>query len=234
MKSGIKVIAFDADDTLWENQPHFDEIINAFSDILEPYCPPAKSRKTIHKIQVENLPVYGFGARSLALSMVQAACQLSDYRIDAVSIEKIIQLGRKLLTMPVKLLDSAEEVMKQLKDKYRLILITKGDLMEQERKLRDSGLLEYFHHIEILSDKKVRDYRNLFKRLNLKPEEFIMVGNSLRSDIIPVLELNAGAVYIPYPGTWEHEHVENYDCGHEKLMKIDKLSELPGILAKQE
>lgn len=229
---GIKVIAFDADDTLWDNQPHFDEIISAFANILRPYCPPSRTREAIHKMQVDNLPVYGFGARSLALSMVQAACRLSDYRIDAAGIEKIVLLGRKLLTMPVKLIDSAEAVMRQLKDKYRLILITKGDLIEQERKLRDSGLLAYFHHIEILSDKKVADYRNLFERLNLKPEEFIMVGNSLRSDIIPVLELNARAVYVPYPGTWEHEHVEDYDCSHEKLIKIDKLNELPGILAK--
>lgn len=225
------MIAFDADDTLWENQPHFDEIISEFSNILRPYCSPQESNEAIHKTQVENLPVYGFGSRSLALSMVQTACRLSDYRIDAAAIEKILLLGRKLLTMPVELMDSAEAVMKQLKDKYRLILITKGDLIEQERKLRDSGLLEYFHHIEILSDKKVEDYRNLFERLNLKPEEFIMVGNSLRSDIIPVLELNARAVYVPYHRTWEHEHVEDYDCSHKKLIKIDKLSELPATLA---
>lgn len=211
MNSTIKVIAFDADDTLWENQPHFNEIIGEFTKLLKPYCSEKRSWDAIHKVQVENLPLYGFGARSLTLSMMQVACKLSQNRIDAISIEKIIQLGKKLLSMPVELMDSAEEVVRQLKEKYRLILITKGDLVEQQRKLRDSGLLKYFHHIEILSDKRVKDYQDLFSRLNLKPEEFVMVGNSLKSDIIPILELNAHAVYIPYPGTWEHEHVENYE-----------------------
>jgi putative hydrolase of the HAD superfamily len=229
MKS-IKVIAFDADDTLWENQPHFNQIITEFVNILKPYCSEKNAWDAIHRTQVENLPVYGFGARSLTLSMTQEACKLSNYQINANDIEKILQLGRKLLTMPVELLDSAEEVVKQLKEKYRLILITKGDLVEQERKLRDSGLIEYFHHIEILSDKRIEDYQNLFERLNLKPEEFVMIGNSLKSDIIPILELNAKAIYIPYHSTWEHEHVDNYDQNHKNLTQIEKLSDLVKIL----
>jgi putative hydrolase of the HAD superfamily len=227
---GIKVIAFDADDTLWENQPHFTQTISEFTKLLKKYCPEETSEKAILAAQVNNLPVYGFGARSLTLSMLQTACQLSNHQIDALSIEKIIELGRKLLSMPVELLDSAEEVIKQLKKKYRLILITKGDLVEQERKLRDSGLITYFHHIEILSDKKTKDYRNLFERLNVKPEEFVMIGNSLKSDIIPVLELGAKAIYIPYHSTWEHEHVSNYDREHKNLTQIEKLSDLPEIL----
>lgn len=230
MKDAIKVIAFDADDTLWENQPHFNEIITEFTKLLKPYCSEKESWDAIHKMQVGNLPLYGFGARSLTLSMTQAACELSNYQIDATSIEKIIQLGRKLLTMPVELMDSALEVVKQLKEKYRLILITKGDLVEQERKLRDSGLIKYFHHIEILSDKRVEDYQNLFDRLNLKPEEFVMIGNSLKSDILPILELNAKAIYIPYHSTWEHEHVNNYDKNHKNLTQIEKLSDLIQIL----
>lgn len=226
----IKVIGFDADDTLWENQPHFTQTISEFTKLLKPYCQEETSEKAILTAQVDNLPVYGFGARSLTLSMLQTACRLSDRRIDALSVEKIIALGRKLLTMPVELLDSAEEVIKQLKEKYRLVLITKGDLVEQERKLRDSGLIKYFHHIEILSDKKTRDYRNLFKRLELRPEEFVMIGNSLKSDIIPVLELGAKAIYIPYHSTWEHEHVSDYDLGHKNLVQIEKLGDLLKIL----
>jgi len=229
MKS-IKVIAFDADDTLWDNQPHFNEIITGFVKLLKPYCSEKTAWDAIYRTQVENLPLYGFGARSLTLSMTQEACKLSNYQIDAASIEKILQLGRKLLTMPVELLDSAQEVVKKLKEKYRLILITKGDLVEQERKLRDSGLIKYFHHIEILSDKKVEDYQNLFERLNLKPEEFVMVGNSLKSDIIPILELNAKAIYIPYHSTWEHENVKDYDKNHKNLTQIEKLSDLIKIL----
>jgi len=229
MKS-IKVIAFDADDTLWENQPHFNEILTEFVKLLRPYCSEKEAWDAIHRTQVENLPIYGFGARSLTLSMTQEACRLSDNQIAAASIEKILQLGRKLLTMPVELLGSVEEVVKKLKEKYRLILITKGDLVEQERKLRDSGLSKYFHHIEILSDKKIENYKNLFERLNLKPEEFVMVGNSLKSDIIPILELKAKAIYIPYHSTWEHEHVNDYNKDHKNLIEIEKLTDLIKIL----
>jgi len=230
MKSAIKVIAFDADDTLWDNQPQFNEVITEFTKLLRPYCSEKTADEAIHKVQVENLPIYGFGAKSLTLSMTQAACKLSSNQIDAVSIEKILQLGKKLLSSPVILLDSAEEVIKRLKEKYRLILITKGDLVEQKRKLHDSGLLKYFHHIEILSDKKIEDYQNLFIRLNLKAEEFVMVGNSLKSDIIPVLELNAQAIYIPYHSTWEHEHVENYESNNRNFTEIEKLNDLIKIL----
>ncbi|MBU8902559.1 MAG: HAD family hydrolase [Victivallales bacterium] len=230
MKNTIKVIAFDADDTLWENQPHFNEIITEFTKLLKVYCSEKKSLDSIHEMQVKNLPLYGFGARSLTLSMIQAACELSNHQIDALSIEKIIQLGKKLLMMPVELIDSAQEVVKQLQGKYRLILITKGDLVEQERKLSNSGLIKYFHHIEILSDKRVEDYQNLFDRLNLKPEEFLMIGNSLKSDILPVLELNAKAIYIPYHSTWEHEQVNDYDKNHKNLRQIEKLSDLIQIL----
>lgn len=226
----IKVIAFDADDTLWENQPHFSQTISEFTELLKPYCPEETSEKAILAAQVNNLPIYGYGARSLTLSMLQTACHLSNHQIDASSIEKIIQLGRKLLTMPVELIDSAEYVIKRLKEKYRLILLTKGDLVEQERKLRDSGLITYFHHIEILSDKKTQDYRSLFERLDLKPEEFVMIGNSLKSDIIPVLELGAKAIYIPYHSTWEHEQVSDYDLGHKNLTQIEKLNDLLEIL----
>ena len=230
MKTGIKVIAFDADDTLWDNQPQFNEVITEFTKLLKPYCSEKIAAEAIHKVQVENLPIYGFGAKSLTLSMMQVACKLSNNQIDAAGIEKILQFGRKLLSSPVILLDSVEKVVKKLKEKYRLILITKGDLVEQKRKLRESGLLKYFHHIEILSDKKVEDYQDLFDRLNLKSEEFVMVGNSLKSDIIPVLELNAQAIYIPYHSTWEHENVNDYDQNHKNLTQIEKLSDLIQIL----
>jgi putative hydrolase of the HAD superfamily len=226
MKNHIKVIGFDADDTLWDNQPQFNKVIKTFIDILSPYCREETALKAIHNMQVANLPVYGFGAKSLALSMTQAACELSKYRIDAHRIEKIINLGKGLLTMPVELLDDAERVICELKNKYILVLITKGDLIDQRRKLRESGLEKYFHHIEVLNDKKENDYRDIFRRLNLNPQEFAMVGNSLKSDIIPVLELGATAVYIPYHSTWEHEHVENYEPENANFYEQEKLSDL--------
>jgi putative hydrolase of the HAD superfamily len=229
MKDRIKVIGFDADDTLWDNQPQFDEVIKEFCAILSPYCPKQSALERIHEVQVENLPVYGFGAKSLALSMIQVACELSNRKIDGVGVEKIIALGKKLLTMPVNLMDSAEEVIRELKEKYTLVLITKGDLIDQQRKLRESGLEKYFHHIEILADKKISDYEKLFERLNLNPEEFAMIGNSLKSDIQPVLKLNAYAVYIPYHATWEHEKIHGFDTSHLKFIEIEKLKDLTNI-----
>ena len=229
MKNRIKVIGFDADDTLWDNQPQFNKVIESFVDILSPYCREETALKAIHEMQVNNLPVYGFGAKSLMLSMTQVACELSEYRIDAHSIEKIIDLGKGLLTMPVELLDDAEKVICELKDRYTLVLITKGDLVDQKRKLRESGLEKYFHHIEVLNDKKENDYRGIFKRLNLNPQEFAMIGNSLKSDIIPVLELGATAVYIPYHSTWEHEHIENYEPEHNNFYELEKLSDLKAM-----
>ncbi|MDD5728782.1 MAG: HAD family hydrolase [Victivallales bacterium] len=226
MKKYIRVIGFDADDTLWDNQPQFDLAVGKFVRILAPYCTEETAAEAVHKVQMENLPLYGFGAKSLTLSMTQTACKLSDYRIDAHDIEAIIELGKSLLSMPVKLLDHAEETVRGLKDKYILILVTKGDLMDQQRKLRESGLLEYFHHIEILSDKKVENYRNLFNRLKLKPQEFAMVGNSLKSDIIPVLELDAKAIYIPYHSTWEHERADGYIPAGKNFIELKKLSDL--------
>ena len=229
MKNRIKVIGFDADDTLWDNQPQFNKVIKEFVNLLSPYCREETALKTIHEMQVANLPVYGFGAKSLALSMTQAACELSEYRIDARRIEKIIELGKSLLTMPVELLDDAEKVISELKSKYTLVLITKGDLIDQKRKLRESGLEKYFHHIEVLNDKKENDYRDIFKRLNLNPQEFAMVGNSLKSDIIPVLELGATAIYIPYHSTWEHEHVENYEPEHANFYELERLGDLLAV-----
>jgi putative hydrolase of the HAD superfamily len=233
MKNKIKVIGFDADDTLWDNQPQFDEVIKEFCSILNLYCPKQAALERIHEIQVENLPVYGFGAKSLTLSMVQVACELSAHKIDGSGIERIIALGKKLLTMSVCLMDSAEEVIRKLKDNYRLVLITKGDLIDQQRKLRESGLEKYFHHIEILSDKKLLDYKKLFDRLNLNPEEFAMIGNSLKSDIQPVLKLNAYAVYIPYHATWEHEKIHNFDTNHLKFTQVERLKDLLDIFSKQ-
>lgn len=226
MKDRIKVIAFDADDTLWDNQPQFDEVIDEFCEILSPFCPSETALRAIHKTQVVNIPVYGFGAKSLTLSMTQTACELSDYRIDAKSVERIINLGKKLLTMPVELLDSAEEVLSELQGKYKLLVITKGDLIDQKRKLAQSGVERFFDHIEVLNDKKAADYSHLFKRLTINPGEFAMVGNSLKSDIIPVLELGAHAIYIPYHCTWEHEEVDSYDPYHKNLLEVEKLKDL--------
>lgn len=203
-----KVIAFDADDTLWHNESYFRETEKKFYALLEGYMPEHALAKELFQVEMQNLELYGYGIKAFTLSMIESAMQISDNTIKLEDIQKIISYGKELLKMPVQLIDDAESVLKVLYGKYRLVLATKGDLLDQHRKLTKSGLGKYFHHIEIMSEKKEENYKHLFKRLDIEAQEFVMVGNSLKSDILPVLELGGKAFHIPYHVTWAHEHVD--------------------------
>jgi putative hydrolase of the HAD superfamily len=204
----LHVIAFDADDTLWVNEPYFREAEEQFCTLLEAYMPLHSIAKELYSIEMKNLPLYGYGVKGFMLSMVETIASVSGNTADIHLVNKALALGQELLQRPIELLDGVEEVLQQLKGRYRLVLATKGDLLDQERKLIKSGLEPYFHHIEIMSDKKEHDYRKLLKRLDCPPSQFLMVGNSLKSDIIPVLDLGGYAVHVPYHTTWEHEKVD--------------------------
>jgi putative hydrolase of the HAD superfamily len=204
----LKVIAFDADDTLWVNEPYFREAEDKFSALLQDYLPHHAVTKELYKTELQNIPLYGYGVKGFMLSMVETALRVSSYTVSLAVIDKAIQYGKDLLDKPIELLDGMEEALHQLKKKYRLVVATKGDLLDQERKLKKSGLEHYFHHIEIMSDKQEADYRKLIRHLDIKPEEFLMIGNSLKSDSLPVLAIGGHAVHIPYHITWEHEKVE--------------------------
>ncbi|MFT3676474.1 MAG: HAD family hydrolase [Chitinophagaceae bacterium] len=225
----IKVIAFDADDTLWVNEPYFQETEKKFCALLEDYVPHHTAAQELFKTEIQNLALYGYGVKGFMLSMIETALRVSRNTVSMEVIEKAIQYGKDLLDKPIELLDGVESVLKQLQGKYRLVVATKGDLLDQERKLRKSGISHYFHHIEIMSEKMESDYQALIKHLDIAPDEFLMLGNSLKSDVLPVLAIGGHAVHIPYHTTWAHEKVE-HRIEHERFREITQMSEVLAFL----
>lgn len=225
----FKVVAFDADDTLWVNEPFFNEAEKSFCILMEDYLTHQSISQVLFKTQIDNLPLYGYGIKGFTLSMVEAAGIISKGTVSPKIMERIIAIGKDLLTKPVELLDEVEDVLEELKGKYKLVVATKGDLKDQHRKLHKSGLGPYFHHIEVMTDKEEIDYQKLLGRLDIRPEEFIMIGNSLRSDVLPVLELGGHAVHVPFHTTWLHEHVD-HEIVHPNFTSIKKLNEIKEIL----
>lgn len=228
----IKVIAFDADDTLWVNEPYFRETEDRFCELMEDYLPQHSTAQELFKVEMQNLELYGYGVKGFMLSMIEAAMQISGKTISLNVVERILELGKALLAKPIELLDGVEEVLKALQGRYRIVVATKGDLLDQERKLRKSGIEHYFHHIEIMSEKREADYRKLIRHLDIQPEEFLMLGNSIKSDILPVLAIGGSAIHIPYHITWVHEQVE-HTIDHPKFWEAKSISDVPDWLDKQ-
>ena len=224
-----KTIAFDADDTLWHNEPYFDEAQAKFCELFQDFASKQEILQLILNHQVKNLPLYGFGIKAFTLSMIEAALELTNHQINGTAIEKIIAIGKDLLQKPVELLPNVTEVLEQLKGKYKLVVATKGDLKDQHRKLHDSGLGAYFHHIEVMSDKTDLDYTKMLHRLECKPQDFVMIGNSLKSDVLPVLNIGGTGIHIPYHTTWEYEKID-FEIKHENFKSIANLTELFEIL----
>lgn len=204
----VKVIAFDADDTLWVNEPYFRETEIRFCTLMEDYLPQHTTAQELFRTEMQNLALYGYGIKGFMLSMIETALRVSSHTLHSSAISTILDYGKELLAKPIELLDGVEEVLQQLQPHYRLVVATKGDLLDQERKLKKSGIDHYFHHIEIMSDKQEADYQKLIRHLDIQPEAFLMLGNSIKSDILPVLNLGGNAIHIPYHTTWTHEHVE--------------------------
>jgi len=228
--SNIKVIGFDADDTLWVNETYFREAEEQFGQLMAPFETVNKVDQELFKMEMENLPLYGYGVKGFVLSMVELALELSNKTISNETIEAVLNIGKDMINKPVELLDGVEEVLKELSKKYRLILATKGDLLDQERKLKKSGLLDYFHHIEVLSDKKEDNYNKLLNHLDINPSEFLMIGNSLKSDILPLIKINAKAIHVPFHITWQHEEVEVNVNQSKTFQTINSLKDLIPIL----
>lgn len=205
----IKVIAFDADDTLWVNEPYFRETEEKFCQLMEDYMPRHSIDKELFKTEIQNLSLYGYGIKGFTLSMIETALRVSDKTVNIDVIAQAIAYGKELLARPIELIDGIESVLEALQGQYRLVVATKGDLLDQERKLRKSGLLHYFHHIEVMSDKQEADYQKLLRHLDIPAQQFMMVGNSLKSDILPVLNLGGHAIHIPFHTTWAHEQIEH-------------------------
>jgi len=221
----VKVIAFDADDTLWVNEPYFQETEEKFCELLLPYLSRHTLSQELFKTEISNLKLYGYGIKGYILSMIEAALKISNNTISNEVIEKIIQYGKELLEKPIELLDGVEDTLESLKNDYKLVVATKGDLLDQRRKLHNSGLGKYFHHIEVMSDKQEVDYSDLVKRLDIRPSEFLMIGNSLKSDVLPVLGIGGHAIHIPFHTTWEHERID-YKVEHANFKNFEKITDV--------
>lgn len=225
----IKVIAFDADDTLWVNETMFRRAEEEFCVLLESYMSKEKAHALLYDIEMQNLPVYGYGIKAFTLSVIEAAIKISDGKMPMKLVEHLLENGKKMLQEPVELIDGIEDTLQALSEKYRLVMATKGDLLDQERKLIKSGLEKYFHHTEIVSDKTENQYRKLVRHLDINEHEFLMIGNSLKSDVLPVLNIGGHAFHIPFHTTWVHEMIDE-EIIHPNFRSFTKSSELLAVL----
>jgi putative hydrolase of the HAD superfamily len=232
MLNKIKVIGFDADDTLWINEPYFRDAEYRLADLLKPFAPDTDIIEELFRTEMKNLGLYGYGAKAFTLSLIETAVKLSGSHVQASIINEIIEMGKGLMNINMELIDSVDTVLPELQKHYKLIVATKGDLLDQERKLMKSGLLPYFHHIEIMSDKKESDYQKLINHLGILPEEFMMVGNSVKSDILPVIGIGGIGVHVPFHTTWQHETVNETPTEH--FYEITSLSQLTEILSPKQ
>lgn len=222
----IKVIGFDADDTLWVNETYFRDAELEFAKLLGAYETANKIDQELFKKEMDNLELYGYGVKGFVLSMVEMALEISNYNVSNKTLEAIINIGKDMINKPVELLDGVEEVLISLSKNYRLILATKGDLLDQERKLEKSGLIDYFHHIEVLSDKKEANYSKLLNHLDINPSEFLMIGNSLKSDILPLVNIKANAIHVPFHTTWAHEMVSEKESNGKAYKTVSSLRDI--------
>lgn len=228
------LIAFDADDTLWQNERHYLEVQEKFAGLLARYHTPEWIRERLYQAETRNLEHFGYGVKAFALSMIETAVELTEGRISGQDLQTLVDLAKGMLHGPMDMLEGIPETLELLKEKYPLMIVTKGDLFEQESKIARSGLVGCFRHIEIVSNKTAPVYRSLLEKYSLAPDRFLMVGNSLRSDILPVLEIGAHAVYIPHELTWQHEHADPPPAGQPRYGQLAHAGLLPALLEQLE
>ena len=223
----IEVIGFDADDTLWKNEDLFFEAQNEIKDILKQNS--NNFDKELLKTEKSNLDFYGYGIKGFILSIIETSAKNAHKELKIESINQIIKLGKKMLNAPVDLIEDVEKVLSILSKKYKLILITKGDLLDQERKIKKSKLEKYFKHKKIVSEKNKHTYLKILDDLKIEPQNFLMVGNSFKSDVLPVLEIGGNGIHIPYKILWEHENI-NTNKYSKRYIKLDKILNLTSVI----
>ena len=227
----ITVVGLDGDDTLWHNETRFNITQGEFRELLHRHVPDADVDALLSQTEMKNLGMYGYGIKSFTLSMIETAIELTEGRIPASDLEVILRWGKRMLMQPTELLEGVGPALNDLSKRYDLVLVTKGDLFDQESKLARSGLAGLFLGVEIVSEKNVSSYQGILKRRGIKADEFVMVGNSVRSDILPVLELGARAVHIPYHVTWHHEQVPEESLPRSGWYRLERIAELSPLLA---
>lgn len=228
------VIAFDADDTLWHNETIFEHVHQRYREMLAQYHDAATVERTLFATEMRNLELYGYGVKGFTLSAIETAIELTEGKIPSEEIRRLLALGRDMLAHPVELLDGVADTLAALSPDHRLLVITKGDLRDQERKLAKSGLADHFRHVEIVSDKNEATYRAILRRHDIAPSRFLMVGNSLKSDILPVLALGGAGVHIPYPLVWAHEKAEAPLLADGRFHELASIRELPALVARRD
>lgn len=229
MIKGIKVVGFDADDTLWENQKYYLETERKLRGLLAPYADEDVVSKEVAATVDSNMSLYGYGVKAHILSVIETAIRITNAKVPAEVLAEILLLGKEQLKQPVELLDGVEDTLSALEGRYRLVVVTKGDLLDQEGKLRRSGIDRFFCHAEIMSDKTDEAYKALLRRMNIEPGEFLMIGNAMRSDILPPLRIGSYAIHIPFATTWAHENVDEA-VSSPRLYTLKSMREVVSLL----
>jgi putative hydrolase of the HAD superfamily len=222
----IEVVAFDGDDTLWHNETVFNVTQARFRQLMLPYVDEQQLDEQLLAVQMRNLELFGYGVKSFTLSMIETAIEISDGAVPARDIGSIIGWGKEMLQHPIELLPGVRETIETLNGRYRLMLITKGDLFDQEGKIARSGLADLFWQIDVVAEKDEQTYRRILTRHGVSPEEWLMVGNSVRSDILPAVAAGGRAVHVPYYTTWVHEHAEIGPDVADRVWSIDRMEDL--------
>jgi putative hydrolase of the HAD superfamily len=225
------IIALDADDTLWRNEDLYRDTQAEFRALLAHYHDPPWIDARLYEAEMRNLPHFGYGIKAFILSMVETAVELTEGRITGTEIQRVVELGRAMVQAPIELLDGVRETIATLSERHELVIVTKGDLLEQESKVERSGLREHFRGVEIVSRKDRPTYERIARRRGIPPEDFVMVGNSLRSDILPVVAMGGQGVHIPYHTTWAHEEVDEEERARHVYVELQSIRELPDWIA---
>ncbi len=226
---GVDTVAFDGDNTLWHNEPLFWATKDRFAELLAPYSDPDHLAERVAAVGRANLALFGYGIKGFALSLIETAVEVSDGRVPAAVIHEIVLRAKDMLAHPVHLLDGAREAVEACA-RFKRVLITKGDLLDQESKVARSGLAELFDAVEVVSEKDADTYRRVLARLGTSPGRTVMVGDSVRSDILPMIAAGGRAVHVPYPLVWEHERADPPE-GHPRFARLDSLGDLPAYLS---
>ena len=227
--SPLRMVGFDADDTLWRSQDYFDQAQTDFEGIVGAYVDLHDSRlhERLYEIEKNNISVFGYGVKGMTLSMIEAAVEITGQRISAADLHRIVELGKDLLRHPVEILPGIPEAVAEIAAEFEVVLITKGDLFHQEAKVRDCGMADLFRRIEIVSEKDIDTYKRLLREFELPASQFVMIGNSLRSDIAPVLSLGGWGIHVPYHTTWAHENEAEIAADAPRLRRVEHASALP-------
>lgn len=226
----IATIAFDADDTLWVNEPIFTQTRIKLEEIVAPYIPIETLEADLYKFENQNLALFGYGVKGFMLSMIETALEMTDQRLSGADVQRIIDLGKDMLQHPIEVLPGIKETLEALKDRYELMIITKGDLFDQETKIARSGLAHYFQRVEIVSEKNTSSYQELINRNDLDINRFLMIGNSLKSDVLPVCKIGGKAIHIPFHETWVHEKVESHEAEGFEYLELGDVREIISMM----